>query len=87
VKYGGGSEGKSRVGGRENVFEGCSILTRDWLAGSPLEELEAMLEPVGVGGLSFYPVGTRVGSVKNDDEGLLKELFLPDDGDDLPLFS
>jgi hypothetical protein len=81
VKYGGGSEGKSRVGGRENVFEGCSILTRDWLAGSPLEELEAMLEPVGVGGLSFYPVGTRV------DEGLLKELFLPDDGDDLPLFS
>lgn len=66
------------------------IIARDrwkiWLSDSPLEELEAMLEPVGVGDLNFYPVGTRVGSVKNDDEGLLKEL-LRDDGDNLPLFS
>ncbi len=67
------------------------IIARDrwkvWLSDSPLSELEAMLEPVGVGGLSFYPVGTRVGSVKNDDEGLLKKLLLPNDSDDLPLFS
>jgi putative SOS response-associated peptidase YedK len=67
------------------------IIARDrwkvWLADSPLSELEAMLEPVGVGGLSFYPVGTRVGSVKNDDEVLLKAVTLLKDGDDLPLFS
>ena len=44
-----------------------------------------MLEPVGVGGLNFYPVGTRVGSVKNDDEGLLQRVTLLDEGDDLPL--
>jgi putative SOS response-associated peptidase YedK len=56
-----------------------------WLSDSPLSELEAMLEPVGLGGLNYYPVGTRVGSVKNDDEGLLKKL-LRDDGDHLPLF-
>jgi hypothetical protein len=42
-----------------------------------------MLEPVGLGGLNFYPVGTRVGSVKNDDEGLLKKLVLHDVKDDL----
>jgi putative SOS response-associated peptidase YedK len=67
------------------------IIARDrwqvWLSDSPLSELEDMLKPVGLGGLNFYPVGTRVGSVKNDDEALLKAVTLFNDGDDLPLFS
>ena len=60
---------------------------RVWLSDAPLEELEAMLEPEKAGSLNFYPVRTRVGSVKNDDEDLLKQVLLPDEGDDLPLFA
>jgi putative SOS response-associated peptidase YedK len=59
---------------------------RIWLADSPLSELEAMLEPEKAGRLDFYPVGTRVGSVKNDDESLLQRMILRDEGDVLLLF-
>ena len=57
-----------------------------WLADSPLEELEAMLELEKAENLGFYPIGTRVGSVKNDDESLLQRITLRDEGNDLPLF-
>jgi putative SOS response-associated peptidase YedK len=66
------------------------IIARDrwkvWLSDSPLSELEAMLKPEKAGRLDFYPVGTRVGSVKNDDESLLQKVLSSDD-DELPLFS
>jgi putative SOS response-associated peptidase YedK len=85
VRCEGGSERKSRVEGKVSVFDLNRDRRKVWLADSPLKELEAMLEPVKVGSLNFYTVGTRVGSVTNDDEGLLKKL-LRDDGDDLPFF-
>ena len=45
-----------------------------WLSDAPLAELEAMLEPIDVNGLEYYPVSNRVGNVRNDDSSLTKSL-------------
>jgi putative SOS response-associated peptidase YedK len=48
---------------------------RVWLADTPLEEVVSMLEPYPAKRMDAWAVGKRVGSVKNDDEDLLKGLF------------
>ena len=54
------------------------ILTKErwrvWLADTSLETITAMLEPYDARETDAYPVMNRVGSVKNDDEGLIKPL-------------
>ena len=44
------------------------------LADTSLTEIEAMLEPYDARETDAYPVMNRVGSVENDDEGLIKPL-------------
>ena len=48
---------------------------RVWLADTPLETITAMLEPYDARETDAYPVMNRVGSVKNDDEGLIEPLI------------
>ncbi len=45
-----------------------------WLSDAPVSELEAMLEADEGVKLETYPVGARVGNVRNDDEGLIRKL-------------
>jgi putative SOS response-associated peptidase YedK len=48
------------------------------------DELEALLAPAVSGTLSSYPVGRRVGNVRNNDESLLAPMELEGAGGDLP---
>ena len=46
-----------------------------WLADTPLETITGMLESYDARETDAYPVMNRVGSVKNDDEGLIEPLI------------
>ena len=54
------------------------ILSRErwqvWLSNTPLEQIEAMLEPYDPRVMDAYPVSNSVGNVKNDEMGLIEPL-------------